>query len=459
MLSLNTRLLIAACIALTAFLGVTGFVLDGSYRNSAENALKDRLRGYVNALIAAAEPDAKGVIHLTHALPELRFFTEGSGLYARISSNKSSGNKDGADWVSPSMAGLKIDFTHELERGSQHFEHIIASDGSLLYAYNIGVSLDERESAKEGYTFSVAEDLKNFNADINGFRKTLWGWLGAVAVVLLVVLGTVLRWGLIPLRRVAEDLTAIEAGQQTELQGQYPKELRGLTDNLNALIRNEREHLERYRNTLGDLAHSLKTPLALLRSEVEGQNTNSDLRSTVQQQVDRMSQIIEYQLQRAATSGRTALVVPVTVSDIVLKVVAALDKVYADKKIRREIHVNEGTYFYGDESDLMELLGNLIDNAYKWCRNHVVISAQQDLSDDRRHAGLIIRIDDDGPGIPGEMVDFVTRRGARADKEINGHGIGLAMVRDIMRVYEGRLDIATSSLGGAGVSVTFPGVD
>lgn len=454
MLSLNTRLLIVACIALTAFLGVTGFVLDGSYRNSAENALKDRLRGYANALIAAAEPDAKGTIHLTHALPELRFFTEGSGLYAKISSNK-----DGDNWVSPSMAGLKIDFTHEFKRASQHFEYIIASDGSLLYAFNIGVTWDERENAKEGYTFSVAEDLESYYSDINGFRKTLWGWLGAVAVVLLVVLGTVLRWGLMPLRRVAEDLTAIEAGKQTELQGLYPKELRGLTDNLNALIRNEREHLERYRNTLGDLAHSLKTPLALLRSEVEGQNNNIELRSNVQQQVDRMSQIIEYQLQRAATSGRTALVVPIDVNDIVFKVVAALDKVYADKKIRREIHVSENTYFYGDESDLTELLGNLIDNAYKWCHNKVIISARQDLSDSKRHAGLIINIEDDGAGIPGEMVKYVTRRGARADKEINGHGIGLAMVQDILRVYEGRLEITTSRLGGACVSVRFPSVD
>ena len=182
MLSLNTRLLIAASIALTAFLGITGFVLDGAYRNSAENALKDRLKGYANALIAAAEPDEQGTIHLTHALPELRFFTEGSGLYAKISSNKG-----GDDWLSPSMAGIDIPFTHELKRASQHFEYIVASDGALLYAFNIGVTWDARENAREGYTFSVAEDLESYYADINGFRKILWGWLGAVAVVLLVV--------------------------------------------------------------------------------------------------------------------------------------------------------------------------------------------------------------------------------------------------------------------------------
>lgn len=454
MLSLNTRLLIAASIALAAFLGITGFVLDGAYRNSAENALKDRLKGYVNALIAAAEPDDKGIVHITHAIPELRFFTEGSGLYAKISSNK-----NGDNWLSPSMSGLKIDFSHELERASRHFEYITASDGSQLYAFNIGVTWDERENAKEGYTFSVAEDLKDFYADINGFRKLLWGWLGAVAFILLVVQGSVLRWGLMPLRRVAADLRAIEAGSQTELQGQYPKELRKLTDNLNALIRNEREHLERYRNTLGDLAHSLKTPLALLRSEVESHDDNRELRSSVQQQVDRMSQIIEYQLQRAATSGRTVLVAPVSVRNIVFKVITALDKVYADKHVKHDLRMDEDIHFHGDESDLMELLGNLIDNAYKWCRSRVKITARQDKAENEKRPGLTIIIEDDGPGIPGEMAHLVIQRGARADKEIDGHGIGLAMVQDIMRVYEGQLDISTSVLGGASVSARFPSVD
>ncbi len=452
--SLNTRLLIAASIALAAFLGITGFVLDGAYRNSAENALRDRLKGYVNALIAAAEPDENGTIHITHAIPELRFFTEGSGLYAKISSNK-----DGDDWVSPSMANLKINFTHELKRASRHFEYITASDGSLLYAFNIGVTWDDRDNAREGYTFSVAEDLDSFYADINDFRKLLWGWLGAVAVVLLVVQGSVLRWGLRPLRSVAMELGAIEAGKQTELEGRYPKELRGLTDNLNALIRNEREHLERYRNTLGDLAHSLKTPLALLRSEVETQNNNQGLRSTIQQQVDRMSQIIEYQLQRAATSGRTALVVPVPVSAIVRKVLTAIGKVYADKHVNCQVRIDNATCFYGDESDLMELLGNLIDNAYKWCRSQVVISAQQGPTKETRHPGLMITIEDDGQGIPADMAQHVVQRGARGDKEISGHGIGLAMVQDIIRAYEGRLLISTGGLGGAHVQVRFPGVD
>ena len=454
MLSLNARLLIAASIVLTAFLGVTGAILDSAYRNSAENALKDRLKGYANALIAAAEPDEQGIVHLTHALPELRFFTEGSGLYARFSSNKG-----GHRWESPSMAGLNIDFTEVLQRAARHFEYITASDGSSLYAFNIGVTWDERENAREGYTFSVAEDLDNFYADITGFRKILWGWLGAVTVVLLLVQGTILRWGLIPLRRVAEDLTAIEAGTQARLQGRYPKELRGLTDNLNALIQGEHEHLERYRNSLGDLAHSLKTPLALLRGYVEAQSDGHELQSNVQQQVDRMSQIIEYQLQRAATSGRTALAVPVPIIDVVNKVVAALDKVYIEKKIHRQINIDRSTCFYGDESDLMELLGNLIDNAYKWCRGNVSISAQQELSDDKRRPGLIIRVEDDGPGIPEAMVNLVTQRGVRADTETDGHGIGLAMVRDILRAYAGTLDIGKGAPGGACLSVRFPGVD
>ena len=151
--------------------------------------------------------------------------------------------------------------------------------------------------------------------------------------MLLAVQGTILRWGLAPLRQAENELTAIETGQQARLQGKYPPELRGLTGNINALLSHQQEHLERYRRTLGDLAHSLKTPLAVLQSSAENPQDPNELQAVVKEQVERMNQLTGYQLQRAATSGWSVLAAPVDVRAISQKVLAGLRKVYAEKAV------------------------------------------------------------------------------------------------------------------------------
>jgi two-component system sensor histidine kinase PhoQ len=255
---------------------------------------------------------------------------------------------------------------------------------------------------------------------------------------------------------VAADLAEIEAGRRTELIGHYPRELRGLTDNLNALIRHERSHLERYRHTLDDLAHSLKTPLAVLRGTLDSGGSNQEFQHSVQEQVDRMSQIVQYQLQRAATSGRTTLTAPIALLGAVQKITASLDKVYAGKQVTCRLRIDDKAFFHGDEGDLLELLGNLLDNAYKSCRQHVVISGQP-LVDHRYSTGLIIYVEDDGPGIPLDMAQSVLQRGVRMDTATPGQGIGLAVVQDIVRIYKGALEIGSSHLGGARLTVHLPG--
>ncbi|MFQ5488851.1 MAG: ATP-binding protein, partial [Gammaproteobacteria bacterium] len=415
MASLHTRILLAATLVLAGFFGVTGLVLDSAYRHSAESALQERLQGYAYALVAVMEPDAAGEVHITNALPIPRLFTPGSGLYGRVTRN------DGHHaWVSPSAADLEIPFPAGLRRGERRFRRLKTAGGLRLYTFNIGVSWQEAAAPERSYTFSVAEELSALEADISGFRRTLWGALGMVAAVLLAVQGLILRWGLRPLRRVATELRAIETGVKSRLEGAYPRELRGLTDNLNALIRSEREHLQRFRNALDDLAHSLKTPLALLRSTVETCDSPDTLRRVVEEQVARMSCIIEYQLQRGATSGPSAMAAPVALRPLVEKVVQALDKVYADKAIRWHIQVAEGLHFPGDESDLMEVLGNLLDNACKWCRQDIIVSVH------RTAEGLGIVVEDDGPGIAAHQVQDLLRRGGRGDDQVPGHRIGLA---------------------------------
>jgi len=452
MISINTRMLITAGIVLVGFLGITGVTLERSFINSAEEALKERLRANLTAVIASSDIREDGTLQLAYALPETRFFTEGSGLYAKILSN------DGKVlWASPSLGKMTIPVYAALVRGESLYERVKTTDGTPVLAYSLGVAWEDNEKFKAGYTFVVAESLDRFSQQVTEFSQNLWGWLAGVTIVLLIMLTMILRWGLAPLRRVALDLREIEAGRHLELIGHYPKELRGLTDNLNALIRTNREHEERYQASLGDLAHSLKTPLAVLRGMIEVPNQSvSSMRSTVGEQVLRMDQIVQYQLQRAATSGRTALMAPVDVAEIANKVIKALHKVYADKGVQSRVEVQPGLDFHGNEDDLMELLGNVIDNAFKWTHGRVEVRIKRVARALPQGVGLVIEVIDDGPGIEEDKIATVLERGGRLDTRVSGHGLGLALVRDIVDLYHGRLEIARSALGGALVRISLP---
>lgn len=445
MLSLNTRLLIGGSIVLTAFFGFTSYVLDRAFRDKTLQSLEERLEAHALGLIASAELQDDGRLLIPDMLPEARYNHPGSGLYAQISSN------DGQhQWQSPSLQSIGIELITGVPPGDRRFKRLISGDHEL-HAFGIGVTFDLSEVMTEGSTFSVAQDMAGYYAQVADFRQTLWAWLGGVALLLLAVQGAILRWSLAPIRGATQDLAAIENGKQKQLEGHYPRELRGLTDSLNALLASQREHLERYRHTLSDLAHSLKTPLAVLHGEVE-KAPASALRTSADEQVRRMIDIVDYQLQRAATSGRLPLAAPVSTADLIVKMAASLDKVYADKQVICQINTEDKVDFAGDEGDLLELLGNLMDNAYKWCHRQVIITTRATDG----NGTLLLLIEDDGPGVAPEKAHAVLQRGVRADTSHPGHGIGLAIVQDIVRLYHGTLTIDTSALGGAKFTVSLP---
>jgi two-component system sensor histidine kinase PhoQ len=448
MLSLNARLLLAASLVLAAFLGITGFTLDRAFYDSTERALRERLQAQLYTLLAVTDVDYNTGLTLPDALPDARYSRPGSGLYAQVISNDAS-----QLWRSPSLLGQSIGFDMRLDHGVQHFDRV-QSGGVTLYVLSYGVSWENADGPL-AYTFVTAEDLSAFSAQIGGFRQSLWGWLGGLALVLLLAQGSILRWSLSPLRRVEADLADIEAGRQESLQGRYPKELHGLTTNLNVLLGTERRQLARYRDGLADLAHSLKTPLAVLRGAIDDRQPDETLRDTLREQTGRMNQIVDYQLQRAATSGRTTLMAPIAVAPLLDRIVATLCKVHNEKHVEAVIRADAALMFHGDEGDMLELCGNLIDNAYKWCRGKVEITAVQQQVD-ATHAGLSLSIDDDGPGIPPDHAQEVLKRGARADAAVSGHGIGLAVVQEIVTAYAGTLTIGSSPLGGARMVVFLP---
>ena len=300
------------------------------------------------------------------------------------------------------------------------------------------------------FFYVVLQDFTSYSNEVATFRESLWGWLIAAVVVLVVLQAAIMYWGLLPIAGLEHDLKAIEEGRQEYLVGQYPTEINGVTRSLNLLLSEERAQRERYRTALADLAHSLKTPLAILKAEAEKPDqTVKQVAAAMDQQVTRMTDIVSYQLERAVSSSSKLFRNLTPVGPVIDKLVTTIKKVYQEKNIDFLKQVSLAD-FPGDERDLMELLGNLLDNACKYGSGRVKIIAVV-VKD-----SVQLTVEDNGPGIPASDRARVLERGLRLDSREAGQGIGLAIVAEIVDRYNGQIVIRDSDLGGARVIVSIP---
>lgn len=452
-LSLQTRLLWTASIALAVFLGATGYALDQAYRKSLAQAMRDRLESYVLSYLSGSDLTIGGDLILPEIAPDDRFERPQSGLYAGVTG-------DQVSWRSPSALGRELPFSMQLDPGRTRFEGPIQSNVGGVYVFSRGVAWELPDGKEVRLTFHVAEHESQFKRQINVYRNTLLTYLGTAAAVLFSVQLLMLMWSLRPLRQVSNDLERVERGEQESLPDRYPRELKPLTRSINDVISNEREQRTRYRNTLGDLAHSLKTPLAVMRTALdEPGSMDPEQRSTLAEQVRRMDEIVAYQLARAAASGHSTYSAPLPIESHAESIVSSLEKVYAARGVICEFEIESGARFYGEQGDLMELLGNLLENAFKWAKDRVLLTISQQKPPGYRRAGLTIQVEDNGPGIPDDKRDLLLKRGVRGDERVQGHGIGLSIVTDIVKSYRGELSVDQSDeLGGARFTIRFPPV-
>lgn len=433
--SLSFRLLSTASIILLLFFALVTLVLEQAYRDSAELALQEQLTIQVYALLSATELGADGKLQMPKHLHEPRFSNPSSGLYAYIGSHENQ-----LLWRSNSSIGMQPPDWPELNPGEKLFS--LNASGFYILQYRV---IWESEQGKEiNLVFAVSENGLALLHQVDSFRSTLAYWLSLSGLLLVIIQLIVLRWGLKPLRNIAKDLEAIEQGRKTSLQGRYPSELQGLAGNLNALINSERAHLERYRNTLADLAHSLKTPLTILRGGLNNDNFPQPLQDTYETQIKRMNEIVEYQLQRAAARGKLQLTGKVDAVEIINKIAATVNKVQQQKQINFIMDLPDSFMIYCEAGDLYEIFGNLLDNAGKWCRRRIKVSLK---TDDSR-TNLLILIEDDGPGIPEEQISSILLRGIRADENTQGHGIGMAVVNELVTLLGGSLSGGKSEILG-----------
>ena len=449
MSSLSARLLLSVSLLLLFFFGATIVVLDTAFREAGEQAQEDILDGQLMALLAAAEPNIYGELEMPPALPEPRFGALDSGLYGQLRDDS-----DTPVWKSPSSLGLELPYGQPPQLGTHAFSRIELDDGTPLMALSLAVEWELTNGELRPYTFSVAESLDSFYSQLARFRQQLFGWFAAVALVMLFAISLVMRSVLKPLRQIEEEISDVEEGKRQELSSGFPTELTGVARNMNLLIGSERARSERYRNTLDNLAHSLKTPLAAIRAVVSEQSETAETRK-IEEQIDRMNDIVRYQLRKPATLATDSLgVAPIEVEKDLTRLVDGLSKVYGEKQPEISLQVTPGSRFRGDQGDFLELAGNLLDNACKWCVKRVEMTIAPLDGAEAGSGDMRITVSDDGPGIPQEAADQLLKRGMRLDEATPGHGIGLAVVKDIAASYGGGVSIARSDMGGAEITVT-----
>lgn len=434
--SLKVRLSLALSVSLLLLLGTQYWVVSGAIRATAEDYVASRLRHDTDGLLAALQWGADGP--LLRDVDDSIYRRPYSGHYYRI-------RTDGQDLRSRSLWDAELPLPEVLEGEVRRLYRTGPQDQPLLV----------RVAAfrKEGHTVrvAVAEDLSPLRADLRAFQ---WHY-GLVSLVIgLGLLG--LQWGVValgmrPLRRLGTEIQRLEAGEQESLSGDVPSEVRPLVGEVNRLVGVLGGRLERSRNALGNLAHALKTPLTQLFQAAEDPGTVPDPER--RQRILEPAEIIRGRIERELKRARLAAGAPgqrFLPDREIPALIRVLERTHADRGLDFTYAGPGAERPFGDREDLLELTGNLLDNAAKWARFRVRVSVDQ-------VAGLTLTVEDDGPGVPVERAGELTRRGARLDEEREGHGLGLAIVRDIVDAYGGELRFRPSeSLGGLAVTVSLP---
>lgn len=444
--SLRSRLLLTLAVLLLVAAAAAALALDALYRNLGLRAIEDVLDAQVIALIATAELDGDGRL-LPQNLAEPRLAAPGSGLYAEILGSQGS-------WRSPSAVGSGLNLAAQPLPGERRLEAARLADETPVLGLSLGVRWETQDGQARDFVIRAAESLVPWQRELLRVRTGLATGFLLLAVLLLGGLAIALRFALEPLRRLEHEIADIEAGRRERLGDAWPRELAGVTGNLNALLVGERKRLERYRTTLGNLAHSLKTPLAALRGLLERGQADP---AALTPQLDRMQAIVQHQLKRAVFGSSGTTLIDQAVAEPLEQLRSALAKVYADKQVAMSVAVSPGAVYPIDAGDFLELAGNLMDNACKYCRREIRVRATPWTAAAWRRPGLLLEVEDDGGGIRPAERARVLERGVRADERVAGQGIGLAVSREVAAAYGGSLEIGSSRLGGARVSVRLPG--
>ncbi|MCE0916660.1 MULTISPECIES: ATP-binding protein [unclassified Pseudomonas] len=440
--SLRVRLMLAAALLALLFMLALLPALQKAFSLALQESIEQRLASDVTTLISAARIE-RGQLQMPALLPDERYNLPYTGLLGYIFDRQGT-----LVWQSRATRNRNINYHPRYDGRGNEFARIHQDDGDEFFVYDVEVKLLGGKSA--AFSIVALQPVREYQDTLNGLREKLYLGFGAALLALMVLLWAGLTWGLRSLRRLSSELDDVESGARDGLSREHPRELLRLTGSLNRLLRSEREQRQRYRDSLDDLAHSLKTPLAVLQGVGESMEQGDREQARVlQSQIERMSQQIDYQLQRASLRKSGLVKHQVELKPLLDSLCSTLAKVYRDKRVEVSLDIPALARVPMEQGALLELLGNLLENAYRLCLGQVRVSLQQS-------PGLLqLCVEDDGPGVPPDQRERILERGERLDRQHPGQGIGLAVVKDIIDSYDAELSLGDSPLGGAAFRIAF----
>ncbi len=439
MYSLRRRLLIIATLLLLVFLGIIGYGLNRAFESSVQSAAQDSLRNQILLLIAAVDV-VDGQVIAPDVLSEPRLQQADSNLFAQIYSLNDR-QVPTMLWRSPSLLERELPVQ---AGGLGDFEFTGAVKWSELNINTMVLAVEwETDGGNVPFVIQVAESNQAYLARLHRYQRQVGVWLLFFGGALVLLLLGFLSWSLKPLERMRKQVSEIEQGQRMRFDEDYPVEVSRLTQNLNQLLSYEEQRIEKQKEVLGNLAHSLKTPIAILK----GLKYSSEVKLESEEQLSAMQTIIDYQLQSASAVGRRRFAKGIKIEEISQQIVRSLEKLHANKHLTVKCTIDPEVLFYGEQGDWMELMGNLCDNAFKWAASNVIIHVEQvDLG---QHASqkkpIKLSVQDDGVGIDRDQRDVILQRGVRLDSQTPGHGLGMSIVKNIVDAYDGDINIGDSS--------------
>ncbi|MGI9371611.1 MAG: sensor histidine kinase [Hyphomicrobiales bacterium] len=455
--SLSFRLVAISVIGSAVILAITGILLVQLFRTSIERNYDARLQTHLDGLLANIELSRNDELQLVRPLPEPQFDLPFSGWYWQVLPRSNSK-------VQPAASDSLLDQLLDPAEGTSR---VTKSDGEEAYylrgpEQEILRVFEERlrlANSSEQFTFMVAGDMKEVEWQVSSFIRTLLITLGTLALGLALATFFLVRFGLRPLRTLRDELIVVRAGKTKRLDGGYPVEIQPVADELNLLLENNDEVVERARTQVGNLAHALKTPLSVINNEAR--TLDSELSSKVLEQSRLMQEQVNLYLDRASRAARARTLASATEVEPVLKSLArTLERINAESGIKVEVKCTPNARFRGEKQDLEEMVGNLLENAFKFAEKKILLQAFERASEiDEGRVWIDLFVRDDGPGLTPQQRHEAIKRGARIDESKPGSGLGLNIVSETAAMYGGKIKLERSKqLGGLEVKVKLPAV-
>ncbi|HZQ14623.1 MAG TPA: HAMP domain-containing sensor histidine kinase [Pseudolabrys sp.] len=438
--SFHARLILGAAVWISVGLAVSGFMLSAIFRDLVTTQIDHDLSDHAEELGALIAIGSDGRPVVSRKMSDPRFAVAGSGLYWQIE------RSNGMTARSASLNGssLPLSAAAAVPR--------ITVVNTAMGPLRLNQRLIETPQLSEPLRVGIAVEVRIVDQEVSGLNKALILSLLVIAIGLTGAAVIQVNYGLKPLSRLRHELVAVRAGKTERLPDDLPVEVAPLIRDLNSMIATNNEMIRRARAQAGNLAHALKTPLAVLMDEGQQLDTagQTGAAQVIKRQCTQMQRQIDYQMARARAAGRGTPGATTLIGPAIREVIAALSRLHKNRAIRIEFSGQDDLSVACDPQDFSEIIGNLTDNAAKWCRSRVSISGA------RNDGSIFIKVEDDGPGIPAELSDKVFDLGEKLDEAMPGSGLGLAITRELVTLYGGSIWLEPSRFGGTAACLRLP---